>query len=118
MLFDDVFKLKDYMADVYEKSAKALRELEPHPLHLFEISDMQIIGEITSIKDGYLCVRVWAASEIDFKMRKLQSKGLKKRTYPIPLDAIKSSRGVKFEEVPLYINFKYIAPQFKNRFLL
>jgi hypothetical protein len=116
MLIEDVFRVKDALADQWEKEAKVLRELKPAELHVFELENETMVGEITSIKDKHLCIRVWASSNMDYKMRNTESRGIKRRTYPLALWRIISSKGIKIDQAPLYVNFKYLSPQFKNKF--
>ena len=75
-----------------------------------------IVGKILGIKDNQLLIQVIAAKEVDYKLRNLESKGFKKRTYPLPLYLVVGSKTVQIEEVPLYINFKFKSTQFKNRY--
>jgi len=118
MLFNDIFMIKDKLAEQWEKEAKILRSIPKAEVYVIEYGEnMTIVGEISDLKEKHLCVKVWAASEIDFKMRNLTSKGIKRRTYPVHLIGIKNIKGITFDEVPLYVNFKYLSPQFKNRYL-
>ena len=117
MLFNEVYGMKNILAEQWEKEAKTLRSIPKADIYLIELPGMTIIGEITALKDRHLCVRVWAADKVDYKMRNLCSKGVKRRTYPAQLWAIKNIKGITYEEVPLYVNFDFISPQFKNRFL-
>ena len=118
MLFNEVMNIKDALAEQWEKEAKILKSIPAADVYAIKYGEsMTIIGQITGLKDKHLCVKVWAASEVDYKMRNLSTKGIKRRTYPVNLIGIREIKGITFEEVPLYVNFKYISPQFKNRFL-
>jgi hypothetical protein len=109
--------VKNELADQYEKSAKVLRELNFAPIMVIEAEDNTFVGEIMSFKDGEIHIKLLAAREIDYKVRKLSSRSIKRRTYPLPIWRITNSKPVNEAQVPLYINFKYLSPQFKNKYL-
>jgi hypothetical protein len=119
MLLDQelFFKVTEDLANQHELTAKALRELKHYPITLIETEDNAFIGEIMSFKEGEIHIKLLAAKEIDYKVRNLSNRSIKYRTYPLPLWRVTSSKEVKSEEVPLYINFKYLSPQFKNKYL-
>lgn len=108
---------RSVLKNMYERMAKALELLEFWDYITIETEHNTFIGKIAGLKDRDLIIIVIAAREIDYKIKNLSSKGVKKRTYPLPLKLITSCKEAKLEEVPLYINFKYISPQFKNRYL-
>lgn len=105
------------MKDMFERSAKALEMLEYWDCISIDTDDNTIVGRIVGLKENDVLIKVIAAREIDFKMRNLSTKGSKKRTYPLPLHRIISCKEVMLDEVPLYVNFKYLSPQFKNKYL-
>jgi hypothetical protein len=119
MLFnaEDITRIKDMLAEQHEKAAKALRELELAPFLLIETDHNYFIGEVCGIKGDNLLIKLLAAREVDHKVRNLRSKSIKRRTYPLPLCRINSTKVLKEDQVPLYINYKYLSPQFKNRYL-
>jgi len=119
MLMDQelFFKVTEDLANQHEITAKVLRNLKHYPITLVETEDNAFIGEIMSFKDGEIHIKLLAAREIDHKVRNLSSKAIKRRTYPLPLWRVTATKEVKKEEVPLYINFKYLSPQFKNKYL-
>ena len=122
--FTNVPEMAKAFAKDHEHKAKILRELD-FSTGVMEIAtkwsateNHRIIGEITSMdtRDN-IQVRVIAADYIDFKMRNIHNKGLKRRTYPIHINSIVYTKPVKKEDIPLYINMKYLSPQFKNKYL-
>ena len=119
MLLDKIMfqKIKDNLAEDYRKAAKTIDELEIEGFNLFETSNNTFIGEVIGVKNNNLIVKIIAARVVNFKIRNLSKKGFKLRTYPLTLSEVISSKVIKNDEVPLYLNFKYLSPQFKNRFL-
>ena len=119
MLFDknSFSALKDRLADSYEKAAEVLRNLPIEPIIIIETHNNSIIGEIMGLKEEDLLIKVLAARVFDYKIRNLTSITHKKRTYPIQLWMIVSSNTIEESQIPLYINYKYLSPQFKNRYL-
>lgn len=123
-IFTDVAKMALVFAERHERMAKVLRSLDLST-GIVEIStkwsdteDHRIIGEILSMdQDGNLHVRVIAADYIDHKMRNISARGFKRRTYPVHIMGITGIKPVKKEDIPLYINMKYLSPQFKNKYL-
>jgi len=119
MLMDQemFFKVTKELAKQHELTAKALRNLKYYPITLIETEDNAFVGEIMSFKEGEVHIKLLAAREIDYKVRNLSNKSIKRRTYPLPLWRVTDTKELKSEEVPLYINFKYLSPQFKNKYL-
>lgn len=79
-----------------------------------------IVGNVIDIKDGKVIIELIAAEKMDYKMRKIistRNRLLKKKTYPVALDYIRSTEPMKLREVPLLINYKYISEKFKNMYL-
>ena len=122
--FTNVEKMAKVFAEDHENKAKVLRTLDFSPgikeIHLKwgQDEDQIILGDITSMDTAdNIQVRVIAANFLDHKMRNISARGFKRRTYPISLNSLISITPVKKEDIPLYINYKYLSPQFKTKYL-
>lgn len=125
-IFTDVPKMAVVLAKDHEHKAKVLRDLASKlttgvveiQTKWSETENHRLIGEVLSIDtQDNIQVRVLAADYIDFKMRNIEAKGFKRRTYPIHINSIVDVKPVKKEDIPLYINMKYLSTQFKTKYL-
>lgn len=76
----------------------------------------RFIGRMSGMKEDNLSLLLMAAEYTDYKVRKCTSVKFAKRTYPIYYKDIAKCEVVKQEDLPLYINFAFISPQFKIHF--
>jgi hypothetical protein len=114
-----IAKIKQQLIEQFQKSAAALEGINAEGVQAFETTDGNVIvGEIVGMKyeNHQLLIRVIAAKDVDHKLRNLESKAVKKRTYPLPLYCIVSSKTLEHSQVPLYVNYAYKSTQFKNKY--
>ena len=114
-----LMRSRDRLAGMYERAMNALKNLNVEGIQALETTDGNVIvGMIVGMKSESmeLLVKVIAAKEVDYKLRNLESKGIKRRTYPLPLHNVVSSKTLEQNQVPLYVNYGFISTQFKNKF--
>jgi hypothetical protein len=80
---ESIQRVKAELVIRFRQAADALEGLSTEGVQAIETRDGNVIvGEIVGIKyeDTMVLIRVIAAKEVDYKLRNLESKGVKKRT--------------------------------------
>jgi hypothetical protein len=114
---EELEERREDMIKSHLAAAEALKNLNTGEFTLFVTESNRILGILKGSKDGKFLVMPVAAEYMDYKLRNCEAKNKKKRTYPIPFHCVLETKPVTREQVPLYLNFKYISQQFKNKFL-